>query len=325
MTRSVGVLIIGLVLATSFIAAERASGKGGPIVPGVAYGGEGVTAPGSVDRYVTLYAGARTMIARLQQDGGRVLRTRSGRGYGIPAVTVQGDADGLSADGSTLVLVPENARLGRERTTLRILHAPNLRNRDRITLDGAFTFDAISPDGSRIYLIEYPSRPDTTRYLVRALDVRSGRLDPQPILDPDETPGDMRGYPVRRAISPDGRWAYTLYGGAGEHPFIHALDTVEGRAVCIDLDEIGIYRMRRHRMRHLQMSPDGSELTVAHRKRGPVAVVDTATFEVSDPAAEASNAGFPWLLVVLGAAAGLAAWALAHTLRRRRVAAGGAR
>jgi hypothetical protein len=323
MTRSVRVLIIGLALATSFTAAERASGKGGPIVPGVSYGGEGVTAPGSVDRYVTLYAGARTMIARVQQDGGRVLRTRSGHGYGIPAVTVQGDADGLSADGSTLVLVPENARLGRERTTLRILHTPNLRNRDRITLDGAFTFDAISPDGSRIYLIEYPSRPDTTRYLVRALDVRSGRLDPQPILDPDETPGDMRGYPVRRAISPEGRWAYTLYGGAGEHPFIHALDTVEGRAVCIDLDEIGgIYRMGR-----LQMSPDGSELTVAHRKRGPVAVVDTATFEVSDPSRSSDGGGFPWLAAVLAPIAALAAWTVSQWLRRRRrgIAAGGAR
>jgi hypothetical protein len=323
MTRSVRVLIIGLVLATSFIAAERASGKGGSIVPGVAYGGEGVTAPGSVDRYVTLYAGARTMIARVQQDGGRVLRTRSGGGYGIPAVTVEGDADGLSADGSTLVLVPENARLGRERTTLRILHAPNLRNRDRITLDGAFTFDAISPDGSRIYLIEYPSPPDTTRYLVRALDVRSGRLDPEPILDPDETPGDMRGYPVRRATSPEGRWAYTLYGGAGEHPFIHALDTVEGRAVCIDLDEIGgIYRMR-----HLQMSPDGSEFTVAHRKRGPVAVVDTATFAVSDPSRSTDGGGFPWLAVVLAPIAALAAWTVSQWLRRRRhgIAAGGAR
>ena len=322
MTRSVRVLIIGLVLATSFIAAERASGKGGPIVPGVAYGGEGVTAPGSVDRYVTLYARARTMIARVQQDGGQVLRTRSGGGYGIPAVTVEGDADGLSADGSTLVLVPENARLGRERTTLRILHAPNLRNRDRITLDGAFTFDAISPDGTRIYLIEYPSRTNPNRYVVRAYDVSSGRLLPDPIVDPNEPPGEMRGTASTRATSPDGRWAYTLYDGP-KYPFIHALDTSEGRAVCIDLEAPGDYKGA-NRL-DLAVSPDGSELTVSNRDRGPMALVDTQTFEVIDPSEASEGGGVPWLYVTLAALAFLAAvMTLGLRRRRDRIAPGGA-
>ena len=46
----------------------------------------------------------------------------------------------------------------------------------------------------------------------------------------------MRGQPLTRATSPDGRWAYTLYDGAGKEPFIHALDTSTRSARCIDLD-----------------------------------------------------------------------------------------
>ena len=47
----------------------------------------------------------------------------------------------------------------------------------------------------------------------------------------------MSGLPMSRAPrAASGRWAYTLYDGAGEHPFVHALDTEQRTAVCIDLD-----------------------------------------------------------------------------------------
>ena len=58
----------------------------------------------------------------------------------------------------------------------------------------------------------------------------------------------MRGQPLSRAMSPDGRWAYTLYDGNGETPFVHALDTSRATARCIDLDAIGgdenLWRLR---------------------------------------------------------------------------------
>jgi hypothetical protein len=38
--------------------------------------------------------------------------------------------------------------------------------------------------------------------------------------------GRHAGMLITRAASPDGRFAFTLYAGAGEHQFIHALDTV---------------------------------------------------------------------------------------------------
>src|SRR5207302_9584779 len=45
----------------------------------------------------------------------------------------------------------------------------------------------------------------------------------------------MTGLPVSRVMSPDGRWAYTLYDRPSGGPFVHALDTVGVRAVCVDL------------------------------------------------------------------------------------------
>ena len=41
------------------------------------------------------------------------------------------------------------------------------------------------------------------------------------------------GLPISRVTSHDGSWAYTLYGGPHE-TFIHALDTLNAGAVCID-------------------------------------------------------------------------------------------
>jgi hypothetical protein len=67
-------------------------------------------------------------------------------------------------------------------------------------------------------------------------------------VDPREPDEDMRGYPITRASSPDGRWAYTLYDGAGKHPFVHALDTQGRTAACIDLDGLAgrddLYELR---------------------------------------------------------------------------------
>src|SRR5439155_21828241 len=98
-----------------------------------------------------------------------------------------------------------------------------------------FSVDAISPDGRRLYLIQYTSPRDPLAYAVRSLNLRSGRLDPGEIVDPRERDEAMHGLPVSRAMSPDGRWAYTLYDGGDGAPFVHALDTSARTARCIDL------------------------------------------------------------------------------------------
>src|SRR5207244_8715373 len=107
-----------------------------------------------------------------------------------------------------------------------------------IDLLGGFSVDAISPDGSRIFLINYLSPNDPTRYAVRSFDISAMKLDPKPIVDPRNPSEKMRGNPLTRAASVDGRWAYTLYDGGGATPFVHALDTRDASARCIDLDRL---------------------------------------------------------------------------------------
>ncbi len=46
----------------------------------------------------------------------------------------------------------------------------------------------------------------------------------------------MEGLPLDRVASLDGRTVYTLYDGPF-HPFIHALNTAEGWALCYDLPD----------------------------------------------------------------------------------------
>ena len=44
-----------------------------------------------------------------------------------------------------------------------------------IVLHGTFTFDALSPNASKMYLIQYASVGDLSHYIVRAYDMRVGR------------------------------------------------------------------------------------------------------------------------------------------------------
>jgi len=160
-----------------------------------------------------------------------------------------------------------------------------LRDPQPIRLDGDFSFDALSPDGETMYLIEYTDPRDPGAYQVRSFDLAAGELDPQPILDSEESPDEMRGLPQTRATSNDERWEYTLYDGGGNHPFIHALDVVEGTTVCIDLpihpeDTYGA---------ELATSEDDASVELTSRKDDLLTVVDTATFEASEPDASAET------------------------------------
>src|SRR5439155_1643004 len=193
-------------------AAARADGL--PVL-GIDAGPSGVARGGI--RYVTLGNGARsTMVAAVRREGGQVLRAASLRGaFTVPAVALDGSASGLSADGRTLVLIRPRAAFPQARTVLAILAVPELRVRRVLRLRGDFSFDAIAPDGRSLYLIQYVSRTDATRYVVRAYDLAARRLVRAPVVDPRERGEKMRGLPLTRAASADGRWAYTLYAGGG--------------------------------------------------------------------------------------------------------------
>jgi hypothetical protein len=306
---------------TAVIAAGSARADGLPVLS-VDAGPTGVVTPAGSARYVTIPAGRRTVVARVRRDGGRIIRSRLLPGtFTIPAVAYDGSAGGLSADGRALVLITPRTSFPRARTTLLVLGARGLAARATIRLEGDFSFDAISPQGRLLYLIQYKQPNDPTRYLVRAYDVQRGRLLHAPVVDPRERGEKMRGNPLSRALSPDGRWAYTLYDGAGGTPFVHALDTSGGTARCIDLDALAgsqyLWRLR------LGVSRDGGTLTIRDRK-APELLVDTRTFKPREPTAvkeagPSNDTRLGWLLpalVVLGVV--VAAGALLSFGVRRR-------
>lgn len=198
----------------------------------------GVTSHDETARYSILdvYDSGNTMLVKVDARTGAVLASRQPGGeLAIPAVAYDGSPGGLSADGRTLVLVLRKWQFPSGRSHLRVIDTTKLTTRTAIDLRGDFSFDAISPDGSRIYLIEYTAPPDASKYVVRALDTATGTLRPEPVVDPREPGEAMNGTPVTRTTSPDGRWEYTLYARDSGQSFIHALDTVGGTARCIDL------------------------------------------------------------------------------------------
>jgi hypothetical protein len=224
-------------------------------------------------RYIALPTPHGTAVARF---GGVVYASRTLAGnYTVPVVALDHTSSGLSKDGSTLVLITLRRSFPRARTTFAVLDAASLRLRERVVLDGDYSFDALSPDGTRMYLVHYQSRRDPTRYEVRAFDLENDRLLADPVVDPTEVDEQMRGFPVTRTTSADGRFAYTLYDGGGKTPFVHALDTVNGEARCIDLDMLAgrqdLYNLR------LGLSVGGTRLAVLNGNR-EVTAVDTRTY-----------------------------------------------
>jgi hypothetical protein len=311
---------VTLVFVALGATASAAGGDGLP-VGNIDAGGTGIAGPGDA-RYVTIPAGARTVVARIDRRNGRVTRSAAVRGnFTIPAVALDASTAGLSADGETLVLIRPRANFPQSRTQLLVLDAQRLRPVRRVNLRGDFSFDAVSPDGGSIYLVEYLSRRDPTRYAVRTYDVERGRLQSAPVVDKSEPGERMRGYPVTRVDGSGGRWAYTLYDGAGGHPFVHALDTVEQTAVCIDLD--GLTGRKDLQALRLSIDPGQEQLSVV-KGADPVALIDTRTFavkiaaEAAPPEDESSSSAAPWLAG--GLVALLLAATVARTLRRRRPA-----
>jgi hypothetical protein len=262
-------LVILAALAGACLLAAGALADGGP-GPGAMQGWDGVPGGGGVSRFVALGAGSRTVIAKVQVRGGRVVQFRSLAGnYGIPMVAFDGTAGGLSGDGRTLVLAPP--ALGAT-SRFAVLNARNLAVQARIRLRGAFSYDALSPRGRTLYLIEHLSlrRP---RYRVRAYDVDAGRLLRDPVADPTLRGSAMGGWPMARATSSGGRWAYTLYRD-GRTWFVHALDTARRTAACI-----GVPRPRGGVVR-LVLSRDGRRLSVVRGSSRRLATIDTTTLRL---------------------------------------------
>jgi hypothetical protein len=271
--------LFALVLAAASVTAGGANANGSPYSPGLVYGWSGVGAPDSGVRFVAFGMPKSTIVAAVRARDGHVLRSTTVRGfYGVPLVSYDGTSGGLSGDGKSLALASYGPYPGQKgETRFVVLGTATLDVLRRVVLPGSWSFDAISPDTSMLYLVEHVSAGQSPRYRVRSYDVRANRLIPGAIVDRLEHESVMDGQPVTRATSTDGRWAYTLYARQKHEPFVHALDTVRREAFCIDLPlRLGLPRQMELRLRLMR---DGSSLSVV-RDRRPLAVVDTTSWKV---------------------------------------------
>lgn len=188
--------------------------------------------------------GADTVVADEPVQGG--MGNAEGRvlpgAWRLPTVGLDPAPVGVSTDRHTVVLVDATAGASSgatgaaapTRTRFAILSPwPSAREARIVTLDGRFDYDALASDGSVLYVIEHLAGPPAEHYQVRAIDVATGTLRPGVVVDKAETGEAMAGYPIARADRTDGM-VLTLYRGA-EHPFVHALQSTDAWAQCIDL------------------------------------------------------------------------------------------
>jgi hypothetical protein len=256
-------------------------------------------------RYVALAPRTRhpvTVVERIDLRDSTIDRWWYLRGsWYLPAVAYDGSAAGFADGKLVLSTLPQGYRrhgYPPKRTRFAILDTrlflshPHRGSKapdhavTRFGLRGGWGVDALPPDASTMYLIHnFFGRKRRGRYEVRALDLASGRLRPGAIVDPEEPDERMQGSPVSRVPSRDGRWAYTLYTGS-EETFVHALDTVRGRAVCVDLPQLE--DLREPFQLRLRLSADGTEVLVHSRDTkdapdGTLLAIDTRTFQVREP------------------------------------------
>ncbi len=302
MLRPLLVAVLALVLAPSALAVGT--------TPGVLLGGGGVPGKGGQVRYVALPAEGYTSLAEIYR--GKVTRFASfPYAVGIPYATFGGEPAGLSADGTTLVLADATPPTGNLRTSSHfdVVFTNNLSERAAVTLKGDFSYDALSPDGGRLYLIQHV---DQTRYVVRAYDVDGHALLPGTIADKSQAGWVMAGIPVARTSGPGGRRVYTLYMRPGGTPFVHALDTVDGVAHCT-----GVPYVNQNAMFNLRLTlVDGGRTLSIRRPDGKeVVAMDTRTWRLSTPTA--AHGSFPWWIVAAAAVAAALVLVLLRTLLRR--------
>jgi hypothetical protein len=247
-------VVLAAVLAPAAAAAGPAPGESGSLATGSA-------------RYRAVVHGASTVVSTPEAS------QRLQGAWAFPRVTFGGAVGGLSADGKTLVLVRRTHGALASPTRFALLDPRTLRLRSTVSIPGRFAFDALSPDASTLYLIEYVSVLGELRYRVRAYDVASGRLRKQVIADKRSGWTAMQGEPLARATSPAGDRVYTLYGNDAQ-PFVHALDVAQGYAVCVDLP------LRPGAVTGLRLRLRGTRLALVTPHGRERAAIDTSSLQV---------------------------------------------
>jgi hypothetical protein len=218
-------------------------------------------------------SGGKTIVRNLvvQPGWGGISSTLDGA-WRLPTVGPDPVPVGVSDDGMRIVLVEDGTPLADGPTRFAVFQNGVTSPARIIELHGRFDYDALSPDGSTLYVVEHLDTDAGGVYQVRAVDVASGTLKDGVIADKRNLDEQMAGYPLAQVRRDDGI-VLTLYRGL-EHPFIHLLDTAEGWALCIDLPATRAHDDAAAADWGLAPSPDGSSVYAVNATLGLVEQID---------------------------------------------------
>ena len=234
----------------------------------------------------TIYAatsnGGTTQVAAVDPNDGSTIRTITVPGaWTLPTIGYSKMPAGLAGDGGVLVLVePAAAAAAPARATRFAIVATDGSTAPRvISLPGTLEFDAISPSGTTLFVLQHSDAAGPTHYAVRAIDLASGKLIDGDIVDKRNAGEAMGGYAVVQIAGRSG-FIYTVYRGANG-PFIHALDTADSIAFCIDLPGPKDEDVASAAAWSLSLDPAGGTVYATNGVLGTVADVDLASFSVT--------------------------------------------
>jgi hypothetical protein len=238
------------------------------------------------ERWGTLVAtsrtGATTAVREITVQPDLPARSRAVDGaWRLPTLGDDALPVGVSGDASTIVLVEAGAAASS--TTSRFAVLARGEAARILELPGSLEFDALSPDGSILYVVEHLSGPPDGHYQVRAVDVSTGLMRETVIVDKRNLSESMGGWPITQARHPNGV-VFTLYQGEA-HPFIHALNSLEAWAVCIDLPAILSDDPDAVMDWGLAQSADGRSVWAANATLGLAVAIDPGVLSVTKTAA----------------------------------------
>lgn len=198
--------------------------------------GPATQSPSGSVLYRTEPLGSDTRVVGLDGDGGEV-RSRH-------LVSGSMDVRAVGPGGRYVVLAPARppginryAPVPKDHSTVAVLATDDGSVRS-VELKGNYEPEALSSDGTAVFVVEFTPPMEPDRYRVRRLDLRTRAVED--VFSPDkELQQDMRGSARRQVMAGDGRRLYTLYnlvdGDGNRRAFVHVLDLQDQWAHCIDL------------------------------------------------------------------------------------------
>lgn len=245
--------------------------------PGSANPGKLVTLPAGLtsSNHQKLYTAAakngQTKIAIFDTHTGATIRSLTITG--TYSTAEQSYANSVVSSNGHWLALRELGQTGNQ-TTIALIDTETGQLTKTIRLNGNFDLDAVSLDGSSLYLLERLN-DHTGHYLVRLYNVAENELYQNPIIDKNEINDPrMTGSALTRQMSNDGTQAYTLYIDTAHNiAFVHILPLNASLpfARCIDLpagksaDLLHYYT--------LALATDGSTLYAANGALGVVSKI----------------------------------------------------